>query len=152
MNKAILAVVGVVVVAGAGYYAMQHKTPKPDVLHPVGADASVGDKNQPAPTPSTQGVLPTVSTTETTSIGSGVANINGKINPNGLAVSYWFEYGTTAKLGTVTKTQTKPASNIVSLAGQYLTNLKSKTTYYYRIVAKNDNGISLGEIMKFTTR
>jgi len=79
------------------------------------------------------------------------ARLNGSVDPNGLATTWYFEYGTSAGYGAKTPTRsagkgTRPVS--VSYA---LTRLRAATTYHYRLVARNATGTRRGADTTFTT-
>lgn len=79
------------------------------------------------------------------------ADIKGTANPNGLATSTWFEWGTTNNYGNNTSS-TSIGSDISSVSvSETITNLQPETTYHYRIVAQNSDGASYGEDNTFTT-
>ncbi|MCX7615921.1 MAG: fibronectin type III domain-containing protein, partial [Patescibacteria group bacterium] len=79
------------------------------------------------------------------------ATLNGQVNPNNTATSYWFEYGTTTNLGNTTASQSAGSGNSSLNVSQALSNLSPNTTYYFRIVAQNQNGTTYGSILSFTT-
>lgn len=78
----------------------------------------------------------------------------GKVNPNGEATTYRFEWGvSTAYENRV------PASDAFAGSGgtekafiQKIEGLEPNTTYHYRIVAENDQGTDASEDFAFTTR
>ena len=79
------------------------------------------------------------------------ARLNGNVTANGLATTWYFEYGTSASYGAKTPTRsagkgTKPVN--VSFA---LTRLRTATTYHYRLVARNVAGTIRGANLTFTT-
>lgn len=83
------------------------------------------------------------------------ATLNGKLDPDGLPTTYYFEYGKTLAYG-----QTAPAPPGESLANDspglqsvsyVLAGLEPGTTYHFRIVAENETGISVGGDQEFTT-
>lgn len=79
------------------------------------------------------------------------ATLNATINPNRLATSVYFEWGTDATYGNATLTQVIPAgeNNIVVTAN--IVGLSINTTYHYRIVATNTGGTAYGSDVMFTT-
>ncbi|TSC59631.1 MAG: hypothetical protein LiPW15_651 [Parcubacteria group bacterium LiPW_15] len=95
---------------------------------------------------------PTVSTNSATSINQSAATLNGQINPNGFATSYWFEYGTASSLGQTTFTQSAGSGTSNISAVQNISGLNSNTTYYFRVTAQNQYGTSHGQILSFTTQ
>ncbi len=86
-----------------------------------------------------------VSPTDTTAI------VNGTVNPKGSFTSYWYEYGKTADLGSKTNNQTMGSGFVTIQAPGYITNLTKNTTYYFRLVAENQNGRVAGTEYTFKT-
>lgn len=94
---------------------------------------------------------PAATTLAPASVGDTTAIIRGSVMPNGQPTGMWFEYGTTEAFGSVTGAVTsgaefQPVSYSFTLAG-----LKQNQTYYYRAVAQNGRGTSLGQTMRFMT-
>jgi hypothetical protein len=92
----------------------------------------------------------------TTGGASGVTfssvRLNGSVDPNSTATTYYFQYGTTIALGT----NTAPASagkgkNAVHVRTD-VGGLAPATRYFYRVVAHNGSGTTLGKRRSFTTR
>lgn len=99
---------------------------------------------------------PTVDTTSATNIAQSSLKFNGRVNPNGDATRFWFEYGVDSLLGSLLGSTTKTnvagsgTSNVsVSTA---VTGLSKDTRYYYRVVAENSYGTVRGDIVTVTTR
>ena len=76
---------------------------------------------------------------------NALAIISGNINSTG-----WFEWGTTQDLGFTTSTQNLGSLPSVAFK-QSMFGLTPNTTYYYRAVVQNANGISRGTILNFRT-
>jgi hypothetical protein len=94
---------------------------------------------------------PTVVTGPASSTTQSSARLNGNVTANGLATTWFFEYGTSTRYGTKTRTRsvgrgTRPVN--VSVA---LTRLRAETTYHYRLVARNPAGTRRGADATFTT-
>jgi hypothetical protein len=94
---------------------------------------------------------PTVVTGQASSLTHRSARLNGSIAPNGLATTWYFEYGRTARYGARSRTRsagkgTKPVNVSVALSG-----LRAATTYHFRLVAKNGAGTRRGADVTFTT-
>lgn len=106
----------------------------------VGSDqtfATTGTAPPQAPQPSAS----TGSATTT----DGSATVNGSVNPNGLATSYYFEYGTTANYGQQTPPQAAGSGTGAVSVAATLSGLSANTTYHYRLVAVGpDSAFSLG--------
>jgi hypothetical protein len=95
---------------------------------------------------------PGASTRPATSITASTATLAGFVAPNQWTTTYHFEYGETTSYGT-----SVPVSDVGLLteageeAQQVATNLKTKTSYHFRLVAKNFAGTTFGEDQSFTT-
>ena len=80
------------------------------------------------------------------------ARLNGSVDPNKEAATYYFQYGTTIALGSETTPVAagggdKPKHVVADVGG-----LAPVTKYYYRVVARNNSGTVLGKRRSFTTR
>lgn len=81
------------------------------------------------------------------------ATLRGEINPNGLAASYRFEYGTTTSYGSsvpVPDGQLEAGGTPITVE-HVISGLQAKTTYHFRIVATSDAGTTNGSDQTFTT-
>jgi hypothetical protein len=94
---------------------------------------------------------PTVSTGGSSNVSFSSAILYGRVNPNGLATGYVFQYGTTTGYGG--QTPLAPAGNgtISIRLSQTVTGLQPNTTYHYRIVAVNPAGTTNGKDRTFKT-
>jgi phosphodiesterase/alkaline phosphatase D-like protein len=113
----------------------------------VGADRTfrtTGTAPAPPPAPS--------ATTGGADVSGASATLSGSVNPNGVASSYYFEFGTTANYGQQTPPQSAGSgSSAVSVSGS-LSGLAANATYHYRLVAVGPNGaVSIGSDRTFTT-
>ena len=99
------------------------------------------------------GAAPTVTTLIATSVGETSATLNGTVNPNGLATSAWFEWGTSPSLATfnTSSAQALGAGTSPQSVTEALSGLNPGTTYYYRVAASNSTGRTNGSIASFTT-
>ncbi len=96
---------------------------------------------------------PTVAASGPTSIGQTYATLQGTVDPNGLAATYQFQYGSTSSLG-----QLAPATATSAGAGTAAVAVSAKigglapaTTYYYELVATSSAGTATTPIGSFTT-
>ncbi len=97
---------------------------------------------------------PEASTDDATNVAKNSATFNGRIDPNGVATTYWFEYGTTPALLslTVTASQNLAAGQTTKSVSLPVAGLGSSTKYYYRVIAQNQYGLDYGDIESFTTK
>jgi len=83
---------------------------------------------------------------------SSGALLQGSVNPNGEATSYWFEYGATSAYGHVTPSASAGSGFTDVSVGASLSELPPETTYHFRLVAQSAGGTSVGADREFTTR
>lgn len=102
-----------------------------------------------APTP-TPGEKPRVSTEPPNVMGTSVI-LKGRANPMGLDTGVWFEYGLTSDLGARVGEQTIASGTAEVPFTHTVAQLLPNTVYFYRAVAKNAIGTSMGEIISFRT-
>lgn len=97
--------------------------------------------------------LPIVSTGAASNVGSATATLNGSVNPNGLASTAWFEWGTSSTLSTyaITPSQSTGSGTVAVSVSASLTGLSLNTTYYFRVTGQNSDGSQRGSIAGFTT-
>jgi len=115
----------------------------------IGSDTSLVQSFTTSGTP-----IPIVSTTTADPVEPTSATLNGLVNPNDFLTYYLFRYGTDASLNTYSETDSSSAGNgDVSVDADFtLTGLTSGTNYYFRIVARNSFGQSVGAIKSFKTK
>jgi hypothetical protein len=97
---------------------------------------------------------PTVITGSASSITANSATLNGSVNPNGLATTYYFQYGTSTAYGqTVTPSLNSAGSGTTALNvySPTVLNLVPNTTYHFRLVASSSAGTTPGGDQYFTT-
>jgi hypothetical protein len=77
------------------------------------------------------------------------ADLNGTVNNGGKPGQYFFQWGTSTELGSsTTPTPFGGAEQAVTAA---LSGLHAGTSYFYRVVATNENGTSYGATVEFET-
>ncbi len=88
-----------------------------------------------------------------TSVTTSGAVLNGGVNPNGLATTAWFEWGTSPTLATFSSTtsQSLGSGTTSQAVTATLSGLTSGTPYYFRVAASNSSGTSKGSIASFST-
>ena len=78
------------------------------------------------------------------------ARVNGTVNPHGLAVTRWFEYGRTRGYGFRTP-ELSAAGTVDVPVSALLTGLAPGTRWHYRLVARSAAGTSVGSDASFAT-
>lgn len=94
---------------------------------------------------------PTVTTGPASNVTHNSASLQGTVNANGLSTTAWFQYRIVdgpSKSTFATQTIIGTSDTEVSIR---IIILLPGTTYYYRLVAKNDAGTTYGSEMSFTT-
>jgi hypothetical protein len=94
---------------------------------------------------------PAVSTGNATAITSTSATLNGTVNAEGQATTYYFEYGTTTNYGSQTPSTTAGSGTATAKVSAPVASLMPNATYHYRLVATNPSGTTLGSDVSFTT-
>ena len=96
---------------------------------------------------------PTAASNAATSVAATTATINGTVNPNGLATTVAFEWGTSSSLSSysTTSSQSVGAGGSPVAVKADLTGLTASTTYYFRVMGQNSLGTQRGLILSFTT-
>jgi lysophospholipase L1-like esterase len=96
---------------------------------------------------------PSVITLDASSITEDGATLNGTVNPNGFDTDAWFEWGTDPTLASPNITPTQALDNVTTglPVVTVLSGLSFGTTYYFRAVASNIEGLSKGAISNFRT-
>jgi hypothetical protein len=93
---------------------------------------------------------PVVKTGNATKVNNTFATLTGLVTANAGAAIVVFQYGSTPRLGSRTPAQQVGGVTPVPVAMRVL-QLKSKRTYFYRVVATTIDGTSYGAVAKFTT-
>jgi len=93
-----------------------------------------------------------------TDVSSGSATFGGQVDPGGAPTSYFFEYGTVDCGVTPAACKSVPAPAAVLGEGDgflgvsvHVQGLSPQTTYDYRLVAENEEGVDAGPDQTFTT-
>jgi hypothetical protein len=94
---------------------------------------------------------PSAITGPVTSIGPSSATATGKVNPNGLATTWYVEYGTSTGYGSKTSTLSAGSGTTNVDVTAPLGGLAPGTSYHYRVVAANSSGTAHGADGIFTT-
>ena len=97
-------------------------------------------------------VAPGVTTLGVTGVDDQGATLQGSLNPNDQALSYWFVYGSTS--GTLDHSTTHkagPGGHVDTPVSAAISGLVPSSTYYYQLQAKVGGTIYLGTIQSFST-
>ncbi len=84
-----------------------------------------------------------------TGLGPSSATLNGTVDPNGQATSYFFEYGTTTSYGTVTTTGSAGSGGAPVAVSAALSGLQPGQSYHFRLVAESSTGTVTGADTSF---
>ncbi len=97
------------------------------------------------------GAAPSVSTGGVTDLTTSGVTLLGTVNPNGGFTNAYFEYGPTAAYGSVTQALGAGNGTVPVNLSAAVTGLAPGTLYYYRLVAQNSLGTTVGTGATFTT-
>ncbi len=99
-------------------------------------------------TASASAAPPTLGPVSVTDIQGVSALLKGKVNPQGLATTYRFEYSTAPNFAGAVKTADRPAGSVSAEeeARAAIAGLTPNTTWYYRLVASNSSGTTVGSV------
>ncbi len=97
------------------------------------------------------GDAPIATTVKATNITANSATLCGRVNPQGLTTSYYFEYGTSTNFGSQTITGTLPGDYNNHTVEANISGLTPNTRYYFRIYAWNNKGVGYDSPRYFTT-
>jgi hypothetical protein len=96
-------------------------------------------------------LLPAALTGLASAVTGGSATLNGEVNPNGYAATYYFQWGLTATYGNSTAPVAAGTNDAYSPAATGISGLQPTTTYHFRVVAASQSGTSPGLDQTFTT-
>ena len=100
------------------------------------------------------GLGPQAGTEPATNLSSTSSQLNGKVSPEGLETTYYFEYGLTASYGSKAPASAESIGSgkeDVAVSKQ-VKGLEPATTYHYRVVATNEIGTTYGADRTFATQ
>jgi hypothetical protein len=100
-----------------------------------------------------QAAAPTLTPVSATDIQGVSALVKGKVDPEGLSTTYYFEYGLQANFAGAVKTPTAEAGSGTDAAPARaaISGLSPSTTYHLRLVASNSSGTTTGTASTFQT-
>jgi hypothetical protein len=94
---------------------------------------------------------PGVTTGGAANVAQQTARLTGAVDPNGAATGYQFQYGTTSAYGSVTPEVTITGDGKKTVTAD-IGALAPATTYHYRLIAHNSEGVSKGADRTFKTK
>jgi hypothetical protein len=94
---------------------------------------------------------PAATTAAATAVAASSATLNGTVNPQGEATSWYFEYGTSTHYGTQTQPQNAGAGTAAVAVSTPVSGLKTGQLYHFRLVATSPVGTGRGADQTFTT-
>ncbi len=157
MNKVTVAVgvVVLLVIGGIIVYASQNTTwfsPGANTTSTTEVVVDVSPTSTP-PVQARQPGRPLVTTSANVAASDIAAVLGGVVTPNGALTSYWYEYSTSSDLNNKIsgKSQTVGSGFVSISAPGYITELAKNTTYYFRLVALNQYGQTVGTQYSFQT-
>ena len=112
---------------------------------------TVNHSHSAADSPQSSAAAPAVTTDAASRVTHNSATLRGTVNANGLSTTAWFQYRIVngpSKSTFSTQTVIGTSDTEVSFS---IIELLPGTTYYYRLVAKNDAGTTYGDEVSFTT-
>jgi hypothetical protein len=94
--------------------------------------------------PAAAASAPSATTGPVTAVGTTTATVSGSVNPNGIATTWYVEYGTSTNYGSKTSSASAGSGTSSISVSATLTGLKAGTSYHYRVVATNSAGTAHG--------
>ena len=94
---------------------------------------------------------PVIDEESTTAVSQTAATLQAEVNPNGADTRYRFEYGPTTAYGKSAPLPDKDIGTSEQTVSVLVTGLVSGSTYHFRVVASNSEGVSEASDFVFTT-
>ena len=105
-----------------------------------------------APATASAAQKPGAKTGAAASVTPSTATLNGRVDPNNAATTYFFQFGTTSLYGTNTAVAAAGGGANARAVSIPIGALAPATTYHYRIVAQNRLGMTKGAHRTFKTK
>jgi len=99
-----------------------------------------------------QAASPVVSTSSATSVTQTSASLRASVNPEGVATTYYFQYGLTPAYTARTVPKSAGSGTKSTTVSTTVTGLLPATTYHYQVVATSLQGTAIGVDRTFTTK
>ncbi len=98
------------------------------------------------------GAAPVPTTQAASNVERTTAQLNGRVDANGVQTSYWFEWGDSRDFGRVTPLRSAGNGTAAVSVSASLSDLSPRTTYFFRINAQNQFGTVNGSTLSFRTK
>src|SRR5690348_5105862 len=85
------------------------------------------------------------------SVNASSAKLNGSVDPNGQATTWFFEYGTTTGYGSQTTSKSAGSGTSSTNVSAGISGLQAGQVYHFRLVATSTAGTTNGADVTFTT-
>jgi hypothetical protein len=96
-------------------------------------------------------LLPTVTSGTPSAVSTNSAQLNGVVNPNGLAAGAWFQWGPTTNYGNATPVTAMGSGTQGVGVNATISGLQAGSPYYYLLTATNVFGPASGANINFAT-
>jgi len=83
---------------------------------------------------------PVAVTADASPVAVTTATLRGQVTPNGLATTWWFEYGTSLSYGLKTASHSAGSGTSAQAVSAGITKLTAARSYHFRLVAQNSSG------------
>ena len=94
---------------------------------------------------------PVIITNPAANVTTSSGTLNGSLDPHGLTMTVFFQYGTTTSYGSATPMQSQTGNTYRNITAN-INGLIPHTTYHFRMVATNAGGTRMGSDRTFTTQ
>lgn len=96
------------------------------------------------------GIFPTALLHNIELVNPSQVKFNGTVNAGGLSGTYYFQYGTSSiNLNNTTTVQSMSGSSDIAVSAN-VSSVAANTTYFYRLVVQNEEGVSYSDIQSYT--
>lgn len=148
-NTYIIGALAAIIIIGGGLWLISGAMPGSGTATTTPQTATGNNDNTPV-ADATPGV-PTVTTDTLVVASNSGAVLTGKVIPNGLQTTYWYEYGPTSALGMTSLPQSIGSGYVSISAPAFVSGLHAQSAYSFRLVAQNSLGKVAGMTYSFST-
>jgi hypothetical protein len=98
-----------------------------------------------------------VETDSATEVGRNAATLNGQLDADGIPTEYWYQWGPTTQYGQTTLDAEGKGISVSGPPGEqeqvpyHLVHIQAGHTYHFRLVARNELGLTFGSDQSFRT-